>query len=175
MRILFVTGGSPWPANIGVNQRTYLIYKALSECGRVDLVINSSFVTIDQNQKDTLIERYGLIAIFNPVKKNDIQCKSISNFISAAFRKKAEDWFGTYLINKDSENWIKNRIEKEKYNIIITRYLKSAINTGVYKFSPIVLDVDDLKLDLVSMSRTGNIEGCSRKLHGDSTARLSTP
>ena len=44
MKILYITDGTPWPPNIGVNQRTNLLYGALSECGKVDLIINSKYV-----------------------------------------------------------------------------------------------------------------------------------
>lgn len=151
MRILFITGGSPWPANIGVNQRTSLIYKALSENGRVDLVINSQYVEFNESEKLLLAQKYNLIYILNPLSEK-LKTKEIlfqKKSLSYMFERKREDWFGHYIINKKSEDLIKELIFKNSYNVVVTRYLRSAINTGAFKYGPCILDVDDLNMDIV--------------------------
>jgi glycosyltransferase involved in cell wall biosynthesis len=149
LKVLFVTGGSPWPITSGVNQRTHFIYKALSDCGQVDLIINSPYVTLDENGKRILTNQYRLIGIFNPNNIAKTSGHTFSNFL-CYYGKIKKDWFGSYLVNKENRKIIFNNILKKNYNLIVTRYLKSALNTGVVKFSPIILDVDDLTIDILT-------------------------
>ncbi len=96
-------------------------------------------------------EMYGLIYLVNPVSDKLIieNINSKIKSFSYLYLKKKEDFFGSYLRNKRNESLVKNTIQNNKYNVVVSRYLRSAVNTGAINYSPSVLDVDDLNSDIV--------------------------
>ncbi len=156
MNILFITGGAPWPPTIGVNQRTHLLHKALSECGNVDMVINSQYVDLSEDEKNFLQEKYGLLHLVNPLhqslkgRKNDISVKfKLFNY----YKRKQAEWFGSFLVNKENAKLLRNSISENGYDLIVSRYLRSTVNTGTFNFRPHILDVDDLNMDLAQRTK----------------------
>ena len=128
--ILFITTFNPYLQVNGAYQRTHHLFNALKQYGNVDILFfntnnerikteDSNMFTYDIKLKCTLQTRISsYIHFYTPaiIMTTDSQCHRI----------------------------YKKTIQQKKYDLIVCRYIYTAIMCGIKNYSNVVIDVDDL-------------------------------
>ncbi len=147
LRILFITGGSPWPIQLGVNQRTNLLLRALRQCGDVDTVINSYYAEFSDQEMDTLRENYGVIARLKPQDPSEQWPWRLVRPLSARLASGAAVHLAgprlVYQAQVRLHQWLAARLRECQYDLIVGRYLRALTCTGALAYRPVILDLDD--------------------------------
>jgi hypothetical protein len=147
LRILFITGGSPWPTQLGVNQRTNLLLRALRRCGNVETVINSRYAEISNQDREYLRDTYGVVARFRQQGPGDRWPWRVAGHVSQPLADRLGVHIGGmglwYRPQADVVGWLTNRLQECRYDLIVGRYLRSLASSGALDYRPVVLDLDD--------------------------------
>lgn len=128
--ILFITTFNPYLQVNGAYQRTHHLFNALKQYGNVDILFfntnnerikteDSNMFTYDIKLKCTLQTRINsYIHFYTPaiIMATDSQCHRI----------------------------YKKTIQQKKYDLIVCRYIYTAIMCGIKDYSNVVIDVDDI-------------------------------
>jgi polysaccharide biosynthesis protein PslH len=146
MRILFITSVSPYPVTAGGNQRSNLLYRALSEFADVDLALYSRDDLLEVRQK--LKDDFRLVAQF-PWK---LAGKSFPfSFLYRMHPKLIQAVAATLLPREldyrpDRAAALKLRalVLENGYDLVVGRYLLPTLKSGAIGYLPTVLDVDDV-------------------------------
>lgn len=148
MNILLVSPLPPWPANRGGNQRTALIYSALSEVGSVDLMLLSSEAVISNEQKEILENDFNMVARFGLPGRGEKGPWRILYRMNPMLANRLAHLFGShkmhYTSDGEASQWLKEQVDNKKYDLVVCRYLLKTAQTGALNFSPTIVDVDDL-------------------------------
>jgi len=153
LQILFITGGSPWPPNIGVNQRTNLLLRALKNCGSVDTVINSRYTKFSSTDWAYLREEYQVVAhIVTSDAGQKWPWRILEPFSPTWACRLAKHIGGVridYQPDPAASNWLARRLENCCYDIIVGRYLRPTATSAALRYKPVVLDLDDFDTEVV--------------------------
>lgn len=147
LKILFITGGSPWPAQLGVNQRTNLLLRALRQCGEVETVIYSRYATVGDGDREYLRDRYGVAAHFVQRTPGERWPWRLAESVSPRFASRLGIHVGGmglwYRPQADIASWLAERVGQEHYDLIVGRYLRVLAGSGALAYRPVMLDLDD--------------------------------
>lgn len=153
LRILFITAGSPWPTNIGVNQRTHLLLRALQNCGKVDTVINDRYVHFTPEERDYTRKEFSVLrTVTTPLPGEKWPWKPISRVSLKLANRLATNIGGTggfYKPDPQISSWLANRITTHHYDMIVGRYLKATASAGALAYTPVLLDMDDCDTQMI--------------------------
>lgn len=147
--ILYITFHSPFNADSGANQRSNLLFRALQQCGHVDLVCftNEKLNDDDIDKNSFAIKFFGPVLNSTPNKNN--------------FTKIIRSFFSTDSIISENifcSSKIKYFTSSKSYDYIVFRYLQSAFVCGIKKGANVIIDVDDLpEQSFLSLSNSPNI------------------
>lgn len=134
-KILYITTQSPFETYSGGHQRSRLIFKALCEIGKVDLV---SFTNDILRKEDKDSDKYS-IRFFGPinteVNQKSLRFRNIFSLLSTDCIE-PENNFCSEIVAKI--------IEENEYDYIVIRYIQNALKCGITKGHKIIIDVDDL-------------------------------
>lgn len=146
MRILFITSVSPYPVTAGGNQRSNLLYRALSEFADVDLALYSRDDLPDVRQK--LKDDFRLIAQF-PWKLAGmsfpfsffyrIHPKAVQAVAATLLPRRLD-----YRPDPSAAFKLRALLQKNSYDLVVGRYLLPTLKSGVLGYVPTVLDLDDV-------------------------------
>lgn len=128
--ILFVTTYNPYLQRTGAHQRTYHIFEALKQISNVDTLFFNLY------DKDIIIEDKNIFT-YNINSNNSL----ITKFISCM------KFYTQQIItptHKKCKKIFKETIQKKKYDLILFRYLSTAVLCGVKDYKNIVIDIDDI-------------------------------
>ena len=153
LRILFITAGSPWPTNIGVNQRTHLLLRALQNCGKVDTVINDRYVNFTPQQFEYAKKEFSIVKTTAPSMPGEKWPYKPLHSLSAKFGNRLALQIGgqsiLYRSDANISTWLTNRLTTHHYDVIVGRYLKATATAGALAYSPILLDMDDCDVQVL--------------------------
>lgn len=151
-RFLFLSPNLPYPPDSGGNQRTFLLYQALAQLGRVDFLLVGD-VSIPEELLPTLraqfnylgrVERkFGPFApqtwSFKPARMNGPAQKIVQLLMG---------WRLTLFRSADMQRAVGEWLARERYDAIVTRYLATACQTGAFGARTLYVDVDDLESEV---------------------------
>lgn len=143
MRILYVLNtNEPFHLYRGGGQRSFLIYKALQELGHVDVaaIYNPDLPFTDNEDLESNLYKISLRS-FSTNNFGRLYSKSLK-LINFLLGEKNFYSKNTYLENK-----LDSIIRNNKYDIIFSRYLETAILSNVLKYHNLIVDIDDLPHD----------------------------
>lgn len=155
MRSLLITNTSPWPANTGGRQRTNLVHRALAAAGSVDLFLLAGEPDLSDEIFGVLRESYGLIGFAKPLATSQMGwwkhvrplhpalVNRVANVLQPSRRYE--------LTDPDVAGTLRKAADLASYDVIVTRYLRSAVAADVLKAGRVVVDVDDLESSVLSM------------------------
>ncbi len=147
LRILFITGGSPWPVHLGVNQRTNLLLRALQQCGAVDTVIFSRYAVLSEKDLEYLGETFGVVAYFSfQIPGERPPWRWIGRLCPPLAARLGIHLGGMglwYRPQADIAQWLSRRVAEHRYDLIVGRYLNVLASSGGLAYRPIILDLDD--------------------------------
>ncbi len=137
MKLLFITGGSPWPTTLGVNQRTNVLLRALKQVADIDLIIYSGYAAKSYGEQDYLEKNYGLIKVLRPSPPAGKLFRNFQLFVGNTQSLYPED--------QKNIHFITSLIESGKYDAVVCRYVKTAIISGIEQLHvPFFIDADDI-------------------------------
>ncbi len=147
LSILFITDGSPWPPCAGVNQRTHLLLRALRRCGRVDTVINSRYAELADGDMERLRSHYGVVARLTPRDPGEDWPWRLAAPLSPRWASRAAMQIGGpglwYRPQAHLCRWLAERMQGQRYDLVVGRYLRTVANAGALDWPPVLLDLDD--------------------------------
>lgn len=178
-KILFVSPQSPWPADSGGAQRSFLLYQALKRLGEVDLVL----VTANEPPEETLRtlrEDFGLKAVIKPhpggltLRRLHFGYGPVGVNVLRLTRwlLRSRD---TLFRSGPMAAEMRRLVRAGGYDLAVGRYLWSVVQTGVIDELPTWLDFDDLESE-IWQSRADEaggrlLKGYYRQIAGSYAAR----
>jgi polysaccharide biosynthesis protein PslH len=168
-RILLVSPTPPYPPDNGGRQRTYFLWKALSEIAPVDVILcddiswDSSVtasIPASQNFLGRFPWRSRTHSLCRHIKKSTLSFK-VERLLRPAFPRdwdyEAEverlvrvtfprDW--DYEADRDVKRSLSEVLGRNQYFLAVGRYLKPIVKTGLVGRMPCLLDIDDVDFDI---------------------------
>ncbi|MDR3346097.1 MAG: glycosyltransferase family 4 protein [Campylobacteraceae bacterium] len=149
MNILYVCGNNPLKKDIGVHQRTNLLYKALCKIAQVDAVYQSDInKTLDDSANHSLIP----VDVYRP--------PLFRRLFYSLLKRCRRPSFLNLLSKKDifMSRKINELTRKKDYDYIVVRYLAMAVKCGIAFNKKVIIDLDDLpeQLYLSALNKPNN-------------------
>jgi glycosyltransferase involved in cell wall biosynthesis len=151
-RILLVSPSPPFPPENGANQRTYLLWKALSEIARVD-VIHCDDITFENS-----VRAGSIPASLNFLGRFPWQSRGHSlyrRFTKATPSLTVERLLRVaiprhwdYDVDHRLNETLSGVLGHNRYFLMVGRYLKPIVKTGLVGRTPCLLDIDDVDFDI---------------------------
>lgn len=146
-RFLLVTWSLPFPPTSGDQQRTFFLHRALQACGDVDVLL----LRRDTPELRTLLEPH--VNLADVVAPSPRGARGLWRF-ARPFRPALIDRAAALIGGSETEYTSDPRIapalhrvlEARKYDLIVTRYIRPAAQSGALQQSrvPVTIDVDDV-------------------------------
>jgi glycosyltransferase involved in cell wall biosynthesis len=147
-RILFITAFPPYPPISGDRQRSNLIYRALSGVGRTDIFLASIYSRPYPEMLETLKKDYNLVAhaetapagergLFKPFRKLS---PSLVDRLAGGLGRFAG---AEYSPDPAVAEALANLLARNRYDVLVGRYLRTTARSGALAYTPLVIDVDD--------------------------------
>ncbi len=152
-RILLVSPFLPFPPESGAKQRTYFLWKALSEIGPVDVVLCTdpykangipSTMPASMNYLGRFPWRprgHWLRCLF----ENSALSLPVDRLLNVTIPK---DW--DYEVDGRVNRNLFAVLDRTQYSLAVGRYLKPIVKTGIVGRMPCLLDVDDIDFDILA-------------------------
>ena len=151
-RILLVSPSPPYPPENGANQRTYLLWKALSEIAPVDVIL------CDDISFDSKVTAGPIPASLNFLGRFPWQSKGHSLYrlftkskpglTAERLLRVAIPRHWDYDVDHRLNQTLSGVLGRNRYFLMIGRYLKPSVKTGLVGRIPCVLDIDDVDFDI---------------------------
>ncbi len=150
-RILLVSPYLPFPPESGARQRTYFLWKALSELAPVDVILCNDLLdrsVTPASLPDSMnflgrfrwkSQAHSLRRLF---EKSTLDL-AVDRLLHVTLRK---DW--DYVVDRRLEAKLSNVLDYNQYFLAVARYLKPIVKTGLVGRMHCLLDVDDLDFDI---------------------------
>jgi polysaccharide biosynthesis protein PslH len=152
-RILLVTPYLPFPPVNGASQRTFFLWKALSEIAPVDVILCNDLLNRSVTA-DPMPPHVNFLGRF-PWKSKAHSLRRLvedSNFDLALDRllhvtiPKNWDYEVDYRVKRN----LSDVLGLDGYFLVVGRYLKPIVKTGLVGRMPCLLDVDDVDFDIIA-------------------------
>lgn len=127
--ILFVTTYNPYVQKTGAHQRTRHLFNALKQTAHVDVLFFNLY------DKDV------------PVTDSHVFMYDVDLEAGALSKLKGCVPFGQHVIalkNGRCSRIYREVIQRRKYDVVVFRYLATAVMCGVEDYADIVIDIDDI-------------------------------
>jgi glycosyltransferase involved in cell wall biosynthesis len=151
-RILLVSPSLPLPLENGTNQRTLLLWQALSEVAPVDLILCDDPVNHSNTSADSMPPSMNFIGrfpwqpkghlLYSLVKKSTPH-PTVERVLRAALPRQWD-----YDVDRRVRREVSNALARRKYFLAVGRYLKPIVKTGLVGRMPCLLDIDDVDFDI---------------------------
>jgi polysaccharide biosynthesis protein PslH len=150
-RILLIAPAPPFPLENGTNQRTLLLWKALSEIAPVDVIlcddlINNRAMAPSVPAHLNFLGRFPwqskghwLYRLFNKSTPSPM----IERLLRAAIPR---HW--DYEVDNQVRQSLSEVLGRNEYFLAVGRYLKPIVKTGLVGRIPCLLDIDDVDFDI---------------------------
>lgn len=165
-RILLISPLLPWPARPnGGAQRTAMILHALRDIGEVDLMVvaPADIQTTEARDDAQWIEPFRVVAQFRaPRPTPSGPWFHVSRFIPGSSGRLARSLAmieGNYQALPDPTTWLSHQLRNHHYNLIVCRYLRTAMLAGLgnLRSVPRILDIDDVDWHVTESQATAGI------------------
>ena len=148
MRILFVTAFPQFPTGTGDRQRSNFIYRALSRVGHTDTLLLSLY---SQSHHPELMQRmtedFSMVGNLVPEPvTNGLQGKLrrlSPKLVDRAFSGAIQLTGGEYRTDPLLARGLAETLAKQRYDLIVGRYIRTTAQSGALDYTPVVIDVDD--------------------------------
>ena len=151
-RILLISPSPHFPPENGGNQRTYLLWKALSDIAPVDVIL------CDDISFDSSVTAASIPASLNFLGRFPWRSKGHSLY--RLFTKSTpnltverlmrvvlpRDW--DYDVDRRLSQSLSDVLGSDRYFLAVGRYLKPIVKTGLVGRMPCLLDIDDVDFDI---------------------------
>lgn len=159
MRVLLLCPQLPYPPDHGASQRTYLLYRALETLGHVDLVWVEAPPETDLSHVH-LPSPFTLTAFFPREER-----KGPTRLLWPAYNALRTRIGGAAWINRVRKPWqeaLAELLRRGRYDVVVCRYLQTALRTNALQHPTVFVDVDDLDSELwksgaLTLSRSGQL------------------
>jgi len=151
-RILLISPSLPFPPDNGANQRTYLLWKALSEIAPVDVILCDD-PTFDSSVTAASIPgSLNFLGRFPWQSKGDrlyrlfgksTPSRTIERLLRVALPR---HW--DYEVDSRVNRSLSDVLGRNQYFLGVGRYLKPIVKTGLVGRMPCLLDIDDVDFDI---------------------------
>jgi polysaccharide biosynthesis protein PslH len=151
-RILLVSASPHFPPEKGSNQRTYLLWKALSDIAPVDVIL------CDDISFDNSVASVSIPPELNFLGRSPWQSKghSLYRFLTRSepnlkierFLRVALPRHWDYGVDHSLSRRVSDMMNGNQYFLAVGRYLKPIIKTGLVGRVPCLVDVDDVDFDI---------------------------
>src|SRR6516165_619964 len=151
-RILLIAPAPPFPLENGTNQRTLLMWKALSEIAPVDVILCDDLVNPRTNVTASVpaslnflgrfpwrSKGYWLYRLFGKTTPSP----TLERLLRAALPR---DW--DYEVDRQVSRSLSAVFARSHYFLAVGRYLKPIVKTGLVGRLPCLLDIDDVDFDI---------------------------
>jgi glycosyltransferase involved in cell wall biosynthesis len=159
---MLIANTSPWPPNTGGRQRTNLLYRALSCAGTVDLFLIAGEPDLTDDVMRVLRESYGLVGSVSPLATSQIGWWKYVRPAHPAFVNRAANVLQPSrrcaLADPRLAGTLRRVADLNSYDVIVTRYLRSAVLTDVLGTKRVVVDVDDLESSVLSLRLDSGVD-----------------
>lgn len=157
MRILLVTSSMPWPTHGGGNQRTNLLYRSLSERGRVDTVMISRYGKIAAENWHAVEKDFGGQHLYVE-RLTEHQppwrwASKLSGSLPHRLTHALWGWGVDFAPDREVAAQLRELVERENYDLIVGRYMWALARSGVMGMRPTLLDVDDFETDVIEADK----------------------
>src|SRR6516165_7821816 len=151
-RILLVAPAPPFPLENGTNQRTLLMWKALSEIAPVDVILCDDLVNPRTDMTDSVPASLNFLGRFPwrskghwlyRLLRKSTPSPTIERLLRVALPR---DW--DYEVDRHVSRSISDVLARNQYFLAVGRYLKPIVKTGVVGRMPCLLDIDDVDFDI---------------------------
>jgi glycosyltransferase involved in cell wall biosynthesis len=140
LRFLLVSGVPPLPPTTGSRQRTHHLIEALRACGTVDLLLVTWPGCCSEEELQRLQRDYGLV--------DYVECCLPVSRIRSRLRRRFSIFEPTpkesYAPHAGAVSAVDRAVASGGYNAIIARYLLPTARTRLGRFSPVIVDLDDV-------------------------------
>ena len=150
-RILLVSPFLPLPPQSGAEQRTYFLWKALSEIAPVDVIlcndpfnhgVTAASVSASINFLGWIPWRLKAHSLRRPFMKSTLNL-TVERMLHAALPR---DW--DYEVDSCVNRTLSGVLGRNQYFLAVGRYLKPIVKTGLVGRMPCLLDIDDVDFDI---------------------------
>ena len=151
-RILLISPSPHFPPENGGNQRTYLLWKALSEIAPVDVIL------CDDISFDSRVTAASMPASLNFLGRFPWQSKGHSlyrlitksppNLRVERLLRVALPRHWDYDVDRRLNQSVSHLLGRNQYFLAVGRYLKPIVKTGLVGRMPCLLDIDDVDFDI---------------------------
>jgi glycosyltransferase involved in cell wall biosynthesis len=150
-RIMLIAPAPPFPLENGTNQRTLLLWKALSEIAPVDVILCDDLVNkrvtapsipADLNFLGRFPWRSKGHWLYRLFKKST-PSPTIERLLRAVLPR---DW--DYEVDSHVNRSLSEVLGRNQYFLAVGRYLKPIVKTGLVGRMPCLLDIDDVDFDI---------------------------
>src|SRR5580704_3590044 len=150
-RILLVAPAPPFPLENGTNQRSLLLWKALSEIAPVDVILCDDLVN-DRATAPSVPSYLNFLGRFPwqskghwlyRLFKKSTPSPTIERLLRAAIPR---HW--DYEVDNQVHRSLSEVLGRNQYFLAVGRYLKPIVKTGLVGRMPCLLDIDDVDFDI---------------------------
>jgi glycosyltransferase involved in cell wall biosynthesis len=151
-RILLIAPAPPFPLENGTNQRTLLMWKALSEIAPVDVILCDDLVNPRSITADSIPASLNFLGRFPWRSKGhwlyrlfrrSTPSPTLERLLRAALPR---DW--DYQVDRHVSGSLSDVLARNQYFLAVGRYLKPIVKTGLVGQMPCLLDIDDVDFDI---------------------------
>ena len=147
-RILLITTLPPWPPHVGGRQRTNLLYRALSERGRVDLVLVYIRGVLQEKELAEARRSFNLLRLFEWDPKFHHPLGRLVGRVHAGLGAKIDEALSPrgwdYAVDQAASAWLAAHMTSTRYDLVVGRYLNPVAKADAFRYRPMLLDVDDV-------------------------------
>jgi polysaccharide biosynthesis protein PslH len=152
-RILLIAPAPPFPLENGTNQRTLLLYKALSEIAPVDVILCDDSVN-PRETADPVPTGLNFLGRFPWQPKGQWLYRLLNKSTPDPRLERLlravvpRDW--DYEVDSQVSRSLSEVLARSQYFLAVGRYLKPIVKTGLVGRMPCLLDIDDVDFDIFS-------------------------
>jgi glycosyltransferase involved in cell wall biosynthesis len=153
-RILLVSPNPHFPPENGGNQRTYFLWKALSEIAPVDLILCHDQAFDIGKTAASIPASMNFVGSFPWPSKGHwlyrLFKKSTPNPTIERLLRVALPRHWDYKVDRRVSRSLTDVLGRDRYFLAVGRYLKPIVKTGLVGRMPCLLDIDDVDFDIFS-------------------------
>ena len=147
MRILYITGSPPYPANIGGNQLSAQRYRALAKHGEVDLFLAMDEKDLPAPHLAEIRNSCRLAGLVAPARRGQLGPWRFFGSLAPGWIDRIADYLASrrrdYCPDPRLAPALKRLMAGTRYDVVVGGGLDVAMKTGIPPDFPFVLDVND--------------------------------
>ncbi|RUL84931.1 glycosyltransferase [Tautonia sociabilis] len=153
-RILLIVPVLPWPAHdFGGAQRTALLLEGLEAIGQVELMwIRPAEGLLPPAGVEALRDRFRIVSRFEVGSPRPAGFWRLPGRMGLGPARRLAALDGQYEADGQARTWLKEQVDRRRYDLIACRYLRTAMLAGADRMPavPRVLDLDDLDWQILA-------------------------